>query len=85
VLSYFGLVPAALAGLDVGQLLRRADTMRQRCASQVPLRENPGALLGALLGALAQEGRDKLTLVAPAPISSFGLWMTACAIPTRCR
>ena len=75
VLSYFGLVPAALAGLDITTLLDRADCMREGCASCVPAHDNPGAWLGAVMGVLAQQGRDKLTLVTSPSISSFGLWV----------
>ena len=75
VLSYFGLVPAALAGMDVHALLHAADCMREGCAAVVPVRENPGAWLGAVMGTLAQRGRDKLTLVASPSIDSFGLWV----------
>ena len=74
VLSYFGLAPAALAGLDVARLLERADRMREQCAPSIPDRENPGALLGATIGSLALEGRDKLTLVTSPSIAGFGLW-----------
>ena len=74
VLSYFGLVPAALIGLDVGTILYRADAMRSECRADVPPGDNPGAHLGALMGSLAQSGRDKLTLVASPSIASFGLW-----------
>ena len=74
VLSYFGLVPAALIGLDVLKLLDRADCMREGTASCVPAHENPGAWLGVVMGVIAQQGRDKLTLVTSPSISSFGLW-----------
>ena len=75
VLSYFGLVPAVLIGLDVIRLLDRADCMREGTASCVPAHENPGAWLGVVMGVLAQQGRDKLTLVTSPSISSFGLWV----------
>ena len=74
VLSYFGLVPAALAGTDIGQLLDRADSMREGCAAGVPGHDNPGAQLGVLMGAMAGLGRDKVTVVTPPAIDSFGLW-----------
>jgi glucose-6-phosphate isomerase/transaldolase/glucose-6-phosphate isomerase len=74
VLSYFGLVPAALIGLDVGTMLDRADAMRESCAADVPPGDNPGAFLGALMGTLALAGRDKLTLVTSPSIAGFGLW-----------
>jgi glucose-6-phosphate isomerase/transaldolase/glucose-6-phosphate isomerase len=75
VLSYFGLVPAALMGLDVNRLLDRADRMKEGCASHVPAHENSGAWLGAVIGSLALKGRDKLTLVTSPSIESFGLWV----------
>ncbi len=74
VLSYFGLVPAALMGLDLTSLLDRADRMREGCASCVPVRDNHGAWLGSVMGANALNGRDKLTLVTSPSVSSFGLW-----------
>ena len=75
VLSYFGLVPAALIGADVEALLDRADSMRESCASSVPPQDNPGAWLGAVMGTLASRGRDKLTLVTSPSIESLGLWV----------
>ena len=74
VLSYFGLVPAALAGLDVAAVIDRARSMARRCGPNVPLRDNPGALLGAALGAHVLAGRDKATIVASPAIRTFGLW-----------
>ena len=73
-LSYFGLVPAALIGLDLGKLLDRADAMREDCAVTAA-RDNPGAWLGAVMGILARRGRDKLTLVTSPAIAGFGLWV----------
>ncbi len=75
VLSYYGLVPAALIGADLTALLDRADGMRESCGSDVPLAENPGAHLGAVMGASALNGRDKLTIVTSPAIASFGLWV----------
>ena len=75
VLSYFGLVPAALVGVDIPGLLDSADRMRKQCASSVPNHDNPGAWLGATMGTMARQGRDKLTLVTSPSISSFGLWV----------
>ena len=74
-LSYFGLVPAALLGLDVARLLRRAQRMADACGPDVPAADNPAARLGALLGAAALGGRDKLTFVLSPAISGFGLWV----------
>lgn len=75
VLSYFGLVPAAVFGLDVVKLIDRADQMRGKTQPGVAAYDNPGAWLGAVMGALSQKGRDKLILVTSPAISSFGLWV----------
>jgi glucose-6-phosphate isomerase/transaldolase/glucose-6-phosphate isomerase len=74
VLSYFGLVPAALMGIDVTRLLSRATAMAQACRIQSPLEQNPGADLGATMASLAQAGRNKITLIASPQICAFGLW-----------
>ena len=74
VLSYFGLVPAALTGVDFRELLNRADSMREACGPSVPARDNPGAWLGVVMGTLARQGRDKLTIVASPSVGSFGPW-----------
>jgi len=73
-LSYFGLVPAALGGIDVATLLDRAQMMVHACAPSVPASENPGAWLGAVLGEAALAGRDKVTIIAPPQAPRFGLW-----------
>ena len=75
VLSYFGMVPAALMGVDIKKLVDRADCMKEGCASCVPIRDNPGAYLGTIIGSLAGQGRDKLTLVTSPALASFGLWV----------
>jgi transaldolase/glucose-6-phosphate isomerase len=73
-LSYFGMVPAALAGVDVATLLDRA--MHAAHTATVPkARQNPAALLGAVIGAMALNGRDKLTLITPKPLDTLGLWV----------
>jgi len=74
-LSYFGLVPAVLVGVDVRTLLNRA--MAAACGSEscVLPNENPGARLGAVLGELAKAGRDKVTFVISPEIASFGDWV----------
>ena len=74
VLSYFGLVPAALAGIAIEDILESADGMREGCASFVSTRDDPAAWLGAAMATLASKGRDKLTIVTSPSISSFGLW-----------
>ena len=74
-LSNFGMVPAALAGVDIATLLDRALDMRRACASDVPLAENPAVTLGALLAEAAQAGRNKITFIMSAGIHSFGDWV----------
>ena len=63
-LSFFGLVPAALFGADLGGLLDRADAMATACAAEVPAGQNPALVMGAWLAEAVAAGRDKLTLVA---------------------
>ena len=74
-LSYFGLVPAALIGAPLHEVLDRAEEMQ--CASEriVPAAQSPGATLGAVMGESALAGRDKLTILLPAEIASFGNWV----------
>jgi transaldolase/glucose-6-phosphate isomerase len=74
-LSDFGMVPAALMGLDVAQLLGAAETMARACAAGRPAEENPGAVLGVILGVLATRGRDKVTLIASPGIHDLGAWL----------
>jgi len=73
-LSFFGLVPAALIGVDLETLLHRAHRMAEACAACVPVLENPAAWLGAILSEGALAGRDKATFVLSPGIASFGLW-----------
>ncbi len=72
--SYFGMVPAALAGVDVRELLMRTAAMAAACDAAVPIHENPGARLGSALGTLANAGRDKLTFICSPDLATFGLW-----------
>jgi glucose-6-phosphate isomerase len=74
-LSYFALAPAALMGLDTAALLASARRMAAACAGGVPAADNPGIKLGAALGALAREGRDKLSLVLSPRLRAFGAWV----------
>ena len=74
-LSYFGLVPAALIGVDVAKLLDRGLIMAEASASCVAPPEAPGLWLGAVLGELALAGRDKLTLAVSPEAASFGSWV----------
>lgn len=75
VLSPFGLVPAAAAGLDLVKFLDATASMARACGPDVPPDENPGVQLGLALGAAAQHGRDKITLTASRPIADFGAWV----------
>jgi transaldolase/glucose-6-phosphate isomerase len=75
VLSYFGLVPAALMGVNVEALLHRAQVAEQNCTSFDQTASNSGLWMGIAMGGLAEQGRDKLTFVVSEPISSFGLWV----------
>jgi transaldolase/glucose-6-phosphate isomerase len=75
VLSPFGLVPAALMGIDIDKFLARAEWMMRECAADVSAARNPGLVLGAILGQSALEGRDKLTLLADDGLLSVGSWL----------
>ncbi|HEU4618944.1 MAG TPA: bifunctional transaldolase/phosoglucose isomerase [Gammaproteobacteria bacterium] len=75
-LSDFGLVPAAIMGVDVGELLDRAEEMVCACMPSVPVEENPGVVLGAVIGVAARDfGRDKLTIIASPGIERLGAWL----------
>ncbi|UYZ57899.1 hypothetical protein [Hymenobacter latericus] len=74
-LSYFGLVPAALYGINIREVLERSVAMMQACGSNGAVAHNPGLELGVALGVLAQQGRDKLTLIVPEQLSDLGLWL----------
>lgn len=74
-LSAFGLVPAAVMGVDIGRLLERAAWMQEQCAASVPAGRNPGLVLGALLGVAAGHGRDKLTFASDPALAPMGSWL----------
>jgi transaldolase/glucose-6-phosphate isomerase len=73
-LSYFGMVPAAFSGIDVATLLDRAARMTAQCGTDVYPTVNAGLVLGTTMGLLHGVGRDKVTILAPPAIASFGLW-----------
>ncbi len=75
VLSHFGTVPAAVMGMDVAQLLESAQSMVKSCSPGITTQNNPGLVLGSILGILAKEGRDKVTLIPTPKIASFGTWL----------
>jgi glucose-6-phosphate isomerase len=74
-LSNFGMVPAALAGVDVQTLLERAERMVHACGACVPAKENPGMILGVTLAEAARRGRDKVTFVISPGIEAFADWV----------
>jgi transaldolase / glucose-6-phosphate isomerase len=74
-LSFFGLVPAALIGVDIKVLLERAHGMVETCGNEVGVRGNPAVQLGAVLAGLARAGRDKVTLVLSEKIRALGVWI----------
>ncbi|QSJ20524.1 bifunctional transaldolase/phosoglucose isomerase [Nostoc sp. UHCC 0702] len=74
-LSNFGMVPAAAMGVDVAKLLDSAEEMVHSCAPSVPAEDNPGVVLGTILGVLANQGRDKVTLITSPLIADLGAWL----------
>jgi transaldolase/glucose-6-phosphate isomerase len=75
VLSDFGLVPAAVMGLDIARLLGAAQEMVSSCGPYVPPADNPGVVPGTVLGVLGKAGRDKVTIVTSPGIADFGAWL----------
>jgi transaldolase/glucose-6-phosphate isomerase len=76
VLSDFGLVPAAIMGVDVAKLLDRTEAMVSACMPSVPVGENPGVVLGVILGVAARSfGRDKVTIIASPGLQGLGAWL----------
>ncbi|WP_144294297.1 bifunctional transaldolase/phosoglucose isomerase [Rhodoligotrophos appendicifer] len=75
VLSNFGMVPAAVIGLDLKRFIEATMVMVRSCGPDVPPAENPGIVLGAILGTGATTGRDKVTVVASPGISDVGAWL----------
>ena len=74
-LSNFGMVPAAVMGLDTKKFLERTEEMVEACASCVPVEENPGVVLGLILGSAAKAGRDKVTIITSPGIYDLGAWL----------
>ncbi len=74
VLSPFGLVPAATAGIDVRSLIQHTLSMVRSCGADVPPHENPGVQLGLAMGLAGLEGRDKVTITSSRKIADFGAW-----------
>ena len=74
-LSNFGMVPAAVMGLDTKKFLTRAAEMVRACGAEAAVEENPGIVLGIILGAAANSGRDKVTIITSPGISDLGAWL----------
>ncbi len=74
-LSFFGMVPAVLMGVDLERLLDGVRAMAVACGPDVPVEQNPALRLGAAMGELALRGRDKLTLVFEPPLAPLGAWV----------
>jgi transaldolase / glucose-6-phosphate isomerase len=74
-LSNFGMVPAAVMGLDTQKLLNHAAEMTRACGPGVAVDQNPGASLGIILGTAARNGRDKVTIITSPGIADLGAWL----------
>jgi transaldolase/glucose-6-phosphate isomerase len=74
-LSNFGMVPAALMGMDTDKFLERTAAMVKACGAAVAVEENPGAMLGIVLGTAAKNGRDKVTIITSPGIFDLGAWL----------
>jgi transaldolase / glucose-6-phosphate isomerase len=74
-LSNFGMVPAAVIGIDTKKFLDCTEEMVRACGAAVPIEDNPGAVLGIILGAAARAGRDKVTIITSPDISDLGAWL----------
>jgi transaldolase/glucose-6-phosphate isomerase len=74
-LSDFGMVPAAVMGIDAPKFLDRADVMAIACSSCLPVEKNPGVVLGLILGLAQKSKRDKVTLITSPGIADFGAWL----------
>ena len=74
-LSNFGMIPAAIMGLDVAKFLKNTQEMVKVCGANVAADKNPGVLLGTILGTAAREGLDKITFISSPGISDLGAWL----------
>jgi len=74
-LSDFGLVPSAVMGVNVKKFLNCTEEMVQACAATVPVADNPGAVLGIIIGVHCNAGKDKVTLITSPGISDLGAWL----------
>jgi len=74
-LSNFGMTPAAAMGLDTGKFLQRTKEMVEACKPSAPVEQNPGVMLGLIMGTAAKLGRDKITLITSPGIGDLGAWL----------
>jgi transaldolase/glucose-6-phosphate isomerase len=74
-LSNFGMAPAAAIGLDIDKFLKRTKEMVEACKASDPVEQNPGVMLGLIMGSAAKLGRDKITLIASPGIADLGAWL----------
>jgi transaldolase / glucose-6-phosphate isomerase len=74
-LSYFGMVPAALMGINIGEMLQRTLQIVHACSAGVPLSKNPGFLLGGVIGEMVRNNKNKLTFFLPENLKTYGLWL----------
>ncbi len=74
-LSNFGMVPSGLMGIDVGKFLSHVEPMRKACSPAVLVKDNPGVVLGVILGVCAKMGKDKVTLITSSDIDFLGSWI----------
>jgi transaldolase/glucose-6-phosphate isomerase len=74
-LSYFGMVPAAAIGVDTKKFLDRTQEMVRACGPSAPVGQNPGAVLGIILGMAARSRRDKVTIITSPDLSDLGAWL----------
>ena len=74
-LSNFGMIPAAAMGLDTDRFLKRTKEMVEACKAWTPVDQNPGVMLGMIMGSAAKLGRDKITLITSPGISDLGAWL----------
>jgi transaldolase/glucose-6-phosphate isomerase len=74
-LSNFGMIPAAVMGLDVAKFLKNTQEMVKACGANIAADKNPGVVLGAILGTAANEGLDKLTIISSPGIHDLGAWL----------
>lgn len=74
-ISNFGMVPAAVMGLDVAKFLKNTEEMVKACGASAAADSNPGVILGTIMGVAANHGRDKITIIASPGISDLGAWL----------